>query len=191
MEGLRTKPPMSIQHICPHFTILTRTHMNHQSSLMLYLLLADSKGVTPDAKRKLTQEFSLHLPWRQPACILGHWPLHSRVKDPPDLSDNKVLAERRLQHLGNKLKCNPSPRANYTENVNAYLSKGFAMKIPADTNYAILKWHLPHHTVFRHRKGWVRMGFDWSAKNKEVCLNTPLLQGSVLCCNLLRLRGCF
>ena len=98
---------------------------------------------------------------------------------PSTNSDNRSLAESRLDQLKRRLLKCEDLRTKYNTTVNEYLSKGHAAKLNSDEllpTKGKFVWYLPHHPVFHPRKpGKVRVVFDCAAKFLGVSLNDMLL----------------
>ncbi|KAK3731436.1 hypothetical protein QZH41_013623, partial [Actinostola sp. cb2023] len=99
---------------------------------------------------------------------------------PPNLPDNRPLAEHRLRLLGNRLQKNPELSGRYTASMHELLDRGYAEAV-TDEN---LKgrdgytWYLPHHPVLHPRKpDKCRLVYDCAAKYRGVSLNDKVHQG--------------
>ncbi|XP_072164399.1 uncharacterized protein [Diadema setosum] len=118
--------------------------------------------------------YEVGLPWR-------HWP--------PNLPNNRYLAEARLRYLKKKLEKDDALKERYTKTVEDYITKGYAERVPIQTREAGHQeekdekptsntWYLPHHAVVHPRKpDKVRVVFDCAAKYQGTSLNNELLQG--------------
>ena len=78
-------------------------------------------------------------------------------------------------------------RIGYAEVVEAYLSKGYARKVPQayliDPNDPI--WYLPHHLIANvHKPEKERVVFDCVAKCNGLFLNDTLIKGPAFMNNL-------
>ena len=109
--------------------------------------------------------FQVALPWRE---------------DPPDIPNNKIMAERRLRSLRNRLMKDTELFKRYTEAMQDYIAKGHAEKVPKEElnkdNGRI--WYLPHHPVtHRLKPDKTRIVFDCAAKFNGESLNQHLLTG--------------
>ena len=83
----------------------------------------------------------------------GHYELSIPFKEnPPQLSDNKPLADRRLQYLGNRLLKNEAQHQKYAAEITALVDKGFAEKVSEDTTNPGVTWYIPHHSVLNVNK---------------------------------------
>ena len=98
---------------------------------------------------------------------------------PPDLHNNKIQAERRLQLLKKRLVKQPGLLEKYREFMDNLFIKDYASKIPQERHEILgTHWYLPHHPVFHPQKtDKVRVVFDCSAKHGNSSLNDQLLQG--------------
>ena len=99
---------------------------------------------------------------------------------PPDLPDNKAMAERRLQSLGKRLSKDPDLHQRYKAGIEDLVEKGYAEPVPENevdpgqTNV----WYLPHHNVVNPNKPEkLRIVFDCAAEHKGTSLNKQVLQG--------------
>ena len=109
--------------------------------------------------------YEVALPWR-------HYP--------PDLPNNKSLADHRLNLLKRRLTKDTSLHEKYTGFMDDLLRKGYAGKVPTEhlKGPSTPVWYLPHHPVFHPQKpDKVRVVFDCSAKCRGTSLNDHLLQG--------------
>ena len=109
--------------------------------------------------------YEMALPWRQ---------------HPPELPNNKSLAEHRLKLLKRRLTKDPLLHGKYTEFVADLLRKGYAKRVHTTQleQLSTPVWYLPHHPVFHPQKpDKVRVVFDCSAKYRGTSLNDQLLQG--------------
>ena len=88
--------------------------------------------------------------------VKGHYQIGLPWKRrPPLISDNRSLAESRLDQLKRRLLKSEDLRAKYNTTVNEYLSKGHAAKLNSDEllpTKGKFVWYLPHHPVFHPRK---------------------------------------
>jgi len=98
------------------------------------------------------------------------------------LPNNKVVAEKRIDYLGNKLKKDPLLHGKYRDKMAEYLESGHACKIPKHALAPSPKtWYVPHHAT----SGKFRVVFDCAAKFKGTSLNEHLLQGPDQTSNLM------
>ena len=96
----------------------------------------------------------------------------------PTLYDNKVMAEKRLQHLKKKLENNKELHNDYKTFIEMMISNKYAEEIPEASNDSTSRWYLPHHAVRNPKKPTsLRIVFDCSAKYRGCSLNDCLLQG--------------
>ncbi|KAK3746525.1 hypothetical protein QZH41_016739, partial [Actinostola sp. cb2023] len=99
---------------------------------------------------------------------------------PPNLSNNKVLAERRLAMLKKRLTKDEELHRKYSEFMQTLSGKGYAQKVPEDqlNRTELPAWYLPHHPVIHpHKPGKVRVVFDCAAKFQGTSINERLMQG--------------
>ncbi len=107
-----------------------------------------------DSVKLVDGHFQVALPWRQ---------------DPPDIPNNKIMAEKRLRSLRNRLMKDTELFKRYTQAMQDYIAKGHAEKVPKKElnkdNGRI--WYLPHHPVtHRLKPDKTRIVFDCAAKFK-------------------------
>lgn len=117
--------------------------------------------------RRVDGHIQVALPWRQ---------------EFPELPNNKLMAERRLQHLKKRLLKDEDLLTKYQSTMQDYILKGHAKKVPSEELNQNVKerpvWYLPHHPVTHPLKpGKVRVVFDCAAKYHGTSLNQQLLQG--------------
>ena len=108
----------------------------------------------------------------------GHYEVALPWKtDPPQLENNKIVAQRRLALLKKRLLGDKELCKKYCDCVDDLLQKGYAKRAPSH-DVPEKTWYLPHHAVFHPAKpGKVRVVFDCSAKYRGSSLNDKLLQG--------------
>ena len=100
--------------------------------------------------------------------------------DPPILSDNRCVAEHRLQLLSKKLNKDPDMYSKYDAGIQELIDKEYAEEVPEDQISMSDRpvWYLPHHLVLNPNKpGKLRMVFDCAAKYHGTSLNDQVLQG--------------
>ena len=117
--------------------------------------------------------FQVALPWR---------------KDPPDIPNDKIMAERRLRSLKNRLAKDTELFIKYTKAMQDYIDKGHAQKVPKEelnkNNGNV--WYLPHHPVtHRLKPDKTRIVFYCAAKFNGESLNQHLLTGPDLANSLI------
>jgi hypothetical protein len=108
--------------------------------------------------------YEIALPWKQSS---------------PDMPNNRLIAERRLELLKKRLEKDESLSTKYSEFVDDLLKKGYARKVLTERLQNSRKtWYLPHHPVFHTQKpDKTRVVFDCSVKCQDTSLNDQLLQG--------------
>ena len=121
-------------------------------------------GIMEESATMRNGHYEIALPWRN---------------YPPDLHNNKIQAERRLQLLKKRLVKQPGLLGKYREFMDNLFVKDYASKIPQERHEILgTHWYLPHHPVFHPQKpDKVRVVFDCSAKHCSSSLNDQLLQG--------------
>ena len=123
--------------------------------------------------------YEVALPWRN---------------TPPNLPNNRPLAEHRLKLLQRRLLKDQELHSKYSAFINDLLRNGHACKVPADRLDRPIGalWYLPHHPVLNTNKpGKVCVVFDCGAKHQGTSLNDQLLQGPTLANNLVDILTCF
>jgi len=92
-----------------------------------------------DSAKIVEGHYEIALPWRS---------------FPPDLPNNKIAAERRLELLKKRLTKDEVLHANYTKFMEDLVNKGYAQKLPNENVYGDVTsgWYLPHHPVTNPRK---------------------------------------
>ena len=131
------------------------------------------KGMSQDDKRALAimQEsaelcdghYEIALPWKV---------------FPPDLPNNKIVAERRLWLLKKRLVKDPELHQKYSVFMDDLFDQGHARRVPEKQSEGLPAWYLPHHPVTHPQKPEkVRVVFDSAVKFQNVSLNQQILQG--------------
>ena len=139
------------------------------------------KGLSQDDKRALAiMEDSAEL------CG-GHYEVALPWKVfPPDLPNNKIVAEHRLGLLKKRLLKDPQLHRKYSLFMDDLFDKGHAQKVPEGQREDSPSWYLPHHPVIHPQKpDKVRVVFDCAAKFQNVSLNQQILQGPDLTNSLI------
>ena len=128
--------------------------------------------VMEESVKLVNGHFQVALPWR---------------KDPPDLLNNKMMAEKRLHSLKNRLTKDTELFARYTKAMQDYIDEGHAQKVPKEElNKEGKIWYLPHHPVtHRLKPDKMRIVFDCAAKFNGESLNHHLLTGPDLTNSLI------
>ena len=136
-----------------------------------------------DVDKAMSQEDKRALQMMEETAKLsdGHYEVTLPWRNyPPQLSNNRILAERRLMLLKKRLTKDQELYRKYSEFMNTLLEKGYAQSVPEDQqNRAELPaWYLPHHPVVSPNKpGKVRVVFDCASKFQGTSLNDRLMQG--------------
>ncbi|XP_015754707.1 PREDICTED: uncharacterized protein LOC107334288 [Acropora digitifera] len=132
------------------------------------------KGMSQDDKRALAiMEESVEL------CD-GHYEIALPWKVfPPDLPNNKIVAERRLGLLKKRLVVkDPELHQKYSVFMDDLFDQGHARRVPEKQSEGLPAWYLPHHPVTHPQKPEkVRVVFDSAVKFQNVSLNQQILQG--------------
>ena len=113
-------------------------------------------------KKQTSGHYQLSLPWK---------------KHPPDLHNNRPMAEKRLQGLKRRLERDQDLHIKYSETMKGNIDKGYVTEVPIEKREEGV-WFLPHHPVIHPRKpGKVRIVYDCAAKSGGQSLNDQLLKG--------------
>ena len=98
---------------------------------------------------------------------------------PPDLPNNKPLAEHRLNLTRKKLLKDPELYSRYPAFMTDLLDKGYAKKVLENLRNRNdgKVWYVPHHSVVHPQKpDKVRVVFDCAATYRGTSLNAQVLQ---------------
>ena len=120
--------------------------------------------------------------WEKETCLVNdHYSTAIPFKKhPPELPDNRNMAEQRLQSLKRRLNKDNIPKPMDTKTMTDLLDKGYAEKVNENEIHRSdgYVWYLPHHPVMHPRKpDKVRIVFDCAAKYHGVCLNDVVFKG--------------
>ena len=109
----------------------------------------------------------------------GHYQLAIPFKEqPPDLENNKYMADQRLKSLGRRLEKDRDLHEKYKEGIKDLLDKGYAEEVKDDAPEPVgATWYIPHHPVFHPMKEKMRIVFDCAGKYKGTSLNDAVMQG--------------
>ena len=111
----------------------------------------------------------------------GHYSMNIPFKeDPPEMPDNKSMAQKRLQSLGRRLSRDPELHQRYKAGIDDLIQKGYAEQVPEDEveSSSGWTWYLPHHNVINPNKpDKLRIVFDCAAEYAGTSLNKQVLQG--------------
>ena len=103
--------------------------------------------------------------------------------DNPELPNNGIQAEKRLQQLKQRFQLSPEFAALYKTVINDYIDKGFyGVKLSEEeaARTSSHTWYLPHHGVINENKSKVRVVYDAATRYEKTALNKELLQGPLL-----------
>jgi len=162
----------------------TKSDIALQQSLQRFWELDSDEKMTDETRGMSVNDKRVIELWQSKLQISdGHYELPIPFsKSPPQLSDNRIVAERRLELLRKKLIADPEKCSSYKQGIAEMVSKGYAEKVPeaerctqrADS----VVWYLPHHSVTSSQKpDKTRIVFDCAAKYNGVSLNDVVLQG--------------
>ncbi|KRY54896.1 hypothetical protein T03_8692 [Trichinella britovi] len=110
------------------------------------------------------------------------------------LSNNRSLAEQRLQAIERSIMKDPAKQLAYSTGIEEYIRDGWAEEVTSQHEQNGKTWYLPHHAVYKTVNGELkcRIVFDGSAIYGGVSLNQCLETGPNLQTDLvgvlLRLR---
>ena len=135
----------------------------------------DSLGLSSSDRKVLSV-------WKESVKLVDqHYTMDIPFKErPPELPDNRLMAEHRLLLLGKRLQKNPELSERYTASVHELLEKGYAEPVTQDNlkGREGYTWFLPHHPVMHPRKpDKCRLVYDCAAKYRGVSLNDKVHQG--------------
>jgi hypothetical protein len=138
--------------------------------------------VTYESKASMSQndKKALNIMEQSAKLVDGHYEIGLPWKNyPPNLSNNRLQAVKRLFSLKRRLQHDPSLLEKYKQFMDGLLTKDHARKVSnQDLGPLKTQWYLPHHPVFHPQKpDKVRVVFDCSAKHRDTSLNDQLLQG--------------
>lgn len=146
-------------------------------------LVNDTKGMSVNDKKVISE-------WEDNICHEnGHYTLPIPFKDrPPNLPDNKQVAEGRLKSLSRRLDKDARLNEQYCNTMQDNIDNGYAHLVPKEelegTKGKV--WYLPHQPVINPMKpDKTRIVFDCASVYKGVSLNSQVLQGPDLTNNLL------
>ncbi len=128
--------------------------------------------------------------WNESICMKnGHYEMDIPFdKQPPELPNNRYMAEKRLEHLKHRFKKKPELHQKYADGMQDLIQKQFAEKVPDDEIDVSpgKTWYLPHHNVVNPNKpDKLRIVFDCAAEFGGTSLNSEVLQGPDLTNKLL------
>ena len=121
-------------------------------------------GIMEESAELCSGHYEIALPWK--------------VIFPPDLPNNKIVAERRLGLLKKRLLKDPELHRKNSLFMDDLFDKGHVQKVLEDQLEGSPAWYLPHHPVIHPQKtDKVRVVFDCAANFQNVSLNQQILQG--------------
>ncbi|KAJ8045018.1 hypothetical protein HOLleu_07935 [Holothuria leucospilota] len=99
-----------------------------------------------------------------------------------EISNNKIIAERRLHNLEKKLTSDKCLGEEYCKVINDYEEKGYIKKVNESDKGLERAWYLPHFAVVKPDRETtkVRIVYDASAKYNGLSLNDVILNGPKL-----------
>ena len=126
--------------------------------------------------------------WDRTAEIVdNHYSLEIPFKqNPPNMPNNREIAEKRLRSLENNLMKDEKKKEKYVTEIKKLLTNSYAEEIDESKSPQGLTWYLPHHSVFNVNKpDKLRVVFDCSSKFQGRSLNNSVLSGPDLANNLV------
>ena len=132
----------------------------------------DALNIVTKGTRKERGRYIVPLPWKA---------------YPPQLTDNKYCAVRRLIGLNRRFNLNPELAVRYNTMIQDQVRKGYVTKL-SDREIAkgLPSWYLPHHPVFNPRKpDKLRIVFDCAANHHGNSINDCLNPGPDTIANLV------
>ena len=118
----------------------------------------------------------------------GHYEIGLPWKShPPQLKNNRPVAERRLSLLRKRLRREPEVHEKYKVFMNDLIKNDYASKIEnREVDQSSIEWYLPHHPVFHPQKpDKVRVVFDCSPSIARRLSTTSSYRGRTLPIRLL------
>ena len=140
---------------------------DHEKDSDIAMSRNDSKAlnIMEESIELNNHHYQLAMPWKQ---------------FPPNLENDKPLAEHRLNLLKKRLAKENVTKERYSKFMNDLIANGHAKQVPIEeiNNSSFPVWYLPHFPVYHPQKpDKVRVVFDCSAKWRGTSLNDQLLQG--------------
>ncbi|XP_064646207.1 uncharacterized protein LOC135499392 [Lineus longissimus] len=128
---------------------------------------------TKSSIKKLSDWYEVGIPWRE---------------EPPDLKDNRIVAERRLRLLEASLMRRPEVAKRYKEGFEATVEKGYISKIQFEKAQEP-GLYLPHFAVIRDDKQTtkVRIVYDSASTYDGTSLNHKMFPGPKLQRDILKI----
>lgn len=145
-------------------------------------LVSDQRGMSTNDRTVLQM-------WNDSSRMVeGHHELPIPFKDrPPQLENNRMMAEQRLSSLRRRLLKDGKLHTKYADMMEDLLTKGYAEAV-VECPESVAEgpeWYIPHHPVFSQSKpDKVRIVFDCAAKHHGLSLNDVVLQGPQMTNNL-------
>ena len=106
----------------------------------------------------------------------GSYTMPLPLKRKPNLPNNRIQAEKRLDQLKKKLLANQSYKDEYFSFMNELLKNGHAEMVPME-DLNSQSWYIPNFGVRHPKKQKLRVVFDASATYNGASLNDYLLPG--------------
>ena len=105
--------------------------------------------------------------------------------DDVKLPNNRVVADLQLGSLQQRLNEDPYLKNLYQETIDSDVDKGNITEVYPESDTAVKAWFLPHHRVTKiNNPGIVRRVTNTSSTYQGISLNSRLLTGPGLLCNL-------
>lgn len=154
--------------------------LNEQFEQYCNIEFNDTKHHDDTTAMSLEDKRALHIMEESATLKDGHYEVALPWRSfPPELSNNKVIAEQRLNSLKKRLLKDSTLHANYSKFMKDLEQKGYSQRVPEEKKTEGTKaWYLPHHPVSHPQKPEkTRSVFDCAAKHNGSSLNDKLLQG--------------
>ena len=164
------------------------TDASLQSQVELFWTLDTSQAVDGTLPHMSAEDKDVVDLWDKSTILQdGHYVLSIPFKSKfPNLPDNRMMAEKRLQSLGRRLLRNPKLYIQYKAEVESLVEKGYAEKVDETLDDTRMRWYIPHHNVVNPNKPEkFRIVYDCAAKYAGTSLNKEVSQGPDLTNKLL------
>ncbi|XP_041470151.1 uncharacterized protein LOC121419759 [Lytechinus variegatus] len=174
VQGNGKRMPLS-----SHF-ISEEMSLDNQCKMFWSLETSDMCNINTAAKGMSVQDQEVLKLWEDNVVRSGgHYQLPIPFKEqPPPLSENRWMAQQRLESLKRRLSKDELMHAKYSQGMADLLDKGYAEAVDDSLPLDGTCWYLPHHPVVNEKKPEkVRIVFDCAAKSDGVGLNDVVRQG--------------
>ena len=165
------------------------TDVELECQLQRFWKLDTSESLHDDTKGMSIKDKQAIAIWEESIQMKdGHYELAIPFRNrPPDLVNNRCMAERRLQSLGKRLQGDTQLKLKYSEGMKDLVAKKYAEIVNEDElahNGTV--WYLPHHPVYHPMKPEkLRIVFDCASMHHGMSFNKQVLSGPDLTNKLL------